>query len=84
MKALRHEGAGFMAFLFETPELSSHEGLPYLPRREKKLFGGYMENTICKNAATIQFWDIYAKWYKLCGLNITITMTGLLRSSPQW
>lgn len=65
MKVLRYEGAGFMAFLFEIPELSSHEGLPYLPRREKKLFGGYMENTICKRTATVQFWDNYAKWYKL-------------------
>lgn len=24
-----------------------------------------MEKNICKRAATIQFWDGYAKWYKL-------------------
>ncbi len=24
-----------------------------------------MEKTICKNVATVQFWDSYAKWYKL-------------------
>jgi len=65
MKALHHEGAGFMAFLFETSESSSHEGRTYFPRRKEKLFGGYMENSICKNVATVQFWDSYAKWYKL-------------------
>lgn len=66
MKALHHEGAAFMAFLFgNLSAISSHEGQPYLPRRKKiKLFGGFMEKTVCKKVATVQFWDIYAKWYK--------------------
>lgn len=29
------------------------------------LFGDFMENAICKRAATVSFWDGYAKWYKL-------------------
>jgi len=67
MKALRHEDAAFMAFLFgNLSVISSHEGQPYLPRRKKiKLFGGFMEKTICKRAATVSFWDSYAEWYKL-------------------
>ncbi len=66
MKALHQEGAAFMAFLFNNlSAISSHEGYPYLPRREKtKLFGGFMGKTVCKKVATVQFWDIYAKWYK--------------------
>jgi len=66
MKALHHEGVAFMAFLFNNlSAISSHEGHPYLPRRKKiKLFGGFMEKTICKRSATVSFWDGYAKWYK--------------------
>jgi len=56
-----------MAYLFNNlSAISSHEGHPYLPRRKKiKLFGGFMEKTICKRMATVKFWDSYAKWYKL-------------------
>jgi len=63
---LHHEGVAFMAFLFNNlSAIYSHEGHPYLPRRKKiKLFGGFMEKTICKRSATVSFWDGYAKWYK--------------------
>lgn len=67
MKALRQEGAGLMAFLFCSFIVrASHEGLPYLHRRKKKkLFGGFMGKAVCKKAASVTFWNAYARWYKL-------------------
>lgn len=29
------------------------------------LRGGFMNNTVCKRTRTVQFWDGYAKWYRL-------------------
>ena len=64
MKALRYESAGFMAFFHSNPATKAcyilHEG-------EDQIFlsGGFMTATTCKRAATVQFWDSYAKWYRL-------------------
>gem|GEM_PF-694928 len=64
-KALHQKMQVFVAFLFiyviplrGRLVSSMKERIFFIPMEEK------MDDIICKRAATVQFWDIYAKWYR--------------------